>query len=269
MSRNTVLYKENPFLGRCTGRRQKYTLDGTTYGSFQAFLEGALKMPLSQIMKEYYERQEMSAADMARFFSSLFGFPVAERNINHALKKSGVRARDNAQRKRLSWKQGKMDGALPKMRQTCKRTYMLGSKAESTVRYMLRQGLLILDAKWDAVIGDNLQHILERYEVDIPLVLVERESGRACRIAIEVDSAFTHSTLARQTCDKRKTRELIAAGWHVLRIDGDNLKSAETVAKEMTRLMLEVKRIAEEAFLNNHFHPQPLLERVLCVPSKL
>lgn len=253
MSRNTPLSEISGIKERCTGRPYSYTLDGRTYRSLNVFLEAALEMSLKEIMEEYYERRKMSGTDIARHFSDLFGFPILDRMIYYALKKSGVRSRGYAERKSLSWKQGKMEGAISKMRQTCKRSYMLGSKAEQTVRFMLRQGLLILDAEWDAIIGDNLQHILDRFEVDIPLVLIDRRTGRACRIAIEVDNRFTHSESGQLRRDERKAHALERAGWRVLRVDGDDFDNRENVAAEMTDLMLKVKRVAEEAFLEKSF----------------
>ena len=244
----SLLSEIQSFRGRCTGRRSRYTLDGRVLRSFDAFLEAAYEAPLRDVMQEFYWRREMSSTDMQRYFSDLFGFPVKLRTISYALSNSGVRPRDYAERKGLSWKQGKMDGVIPRLRQASKRTFLLGSRAEQTVRFLLRQGLLLIDAEWDAVIGDNLQHILSRYEVDIPVILVDRVNGRACRIAVEVDSRFAHSAPERQAHDAIKTRALMEAGWHVLRIDGDKLKDARTTSEEMTGLMLAVKRIAEETF---------------------
>lgn len=249
MADNTPLSETSRLRERCTGRPYRYTLDGKIYRSLNVFLEAALEMSLKEIMEEYYERLKMSGTDIARHFSDLFGFPILDRMIYYALKKSGVRSRDNAERKKLSWKQGKMEGAISRMRQTRKRSYLLGSKAEQTVRFMLRQGLLILDPQWDAVIGDNLQHIHGRYEVDIPLVLIDRRTGTACRIAIEVDNSFTHGAPERKARDRRKTRALEVAGWRVLRIDGGNFDIEENVATRMTGLMMEIKQVAEEAFL--------------------
>ncbi len=249
----SLLSEKESFRGRCTGRRQRYTLDGKVYGSFIAFIEAAYRATIYEIMDEFYGRREMSSTDLHGYFAEVFGFSVDQRTICRVLEKSGVQARGYAARKALSWKQGKMDMALSKMRQVRKRSYLLGSRAEQTVRYLLRQGLLILDADWDVVIGDNLQHILDRFEVDIPIVLIDRQSRRACCIAIEVDSFFTHTAPERQDRDKRKTRALIDAGWHVLRICCDDFTNGSLVAEKMTDLMLKVKRIAEESFAKNSF----------------
>lgn len=243
------LFEMESFRGRCTGRRSRYTLDGRVFRNLRSFLEAAYDATIEEVMREFYLRQEMSVADLEEHFSGVFGFHISQRTLCHILRKAGIQARGYAERKRLSWKQGKMDSALPKMRQHRKRQYLLGSQAEQTVRYMLRQGLMMIDAQWDAVIGDNLQHILKRYEVDIPLVLIERETNKACRIAIEVDGSIAHSTPRQIERDGRKTRELMNAGWHVLRISSDGLDRREHVVTRMTDLMLKIIQVAEEAFL--------------------
>lgn len=235
-------------IGGGKGMGAKYRLDGVEYRCFEFFLVDVFRKSLSDLMRELYVENEMSLPDIRNLFTGLFGFCVSEKTLSRYLDTSGVPARSYAERKRLSWKQGKMDGALPKMRQSCKRTYMIGSKAERTVRYLLREGLLVLDVKWDVVIGDNLQHILDRFEVDIPLVIIEREAGRACRIAIEVDSSFTHSSPERQERDERKDEALKAAGWHVLRISTDGFQRQGVTSERVTDLVLRVEQIAEDAF---------------------
>ena len=76
------------------------------------------------------------------------------------------------------------------------------------------------DVKWDVVIGDNLQRIHERFEIDIPAVLIDRETGRARRVAIEVDSARTHSSIEVRDRDARKDSSLKRAGRQVVRVNG-------------------------------------------------
>ena len=74
----------------------------------------------------------------------------------------------------------------------------------------------------DVIIGDTVQYIHERFEIDIPVVLVARESGYCCRIAVEVDSAFTHSNKVVRERDIRKENALRKQGWQVVRIRGPN-----------------------------------------------
>ncbi len=238
---------------RCTGRRQHYTLDGRVFRSYRLFLEAVFKKPLAGIMYNLYIEHEMSSLDIHQAFSEVFGFTLSSRVISILLKESGVKIRDRAETKALSWKQGKMAGSMAKSRQSRKKTYLLGSKAEHKVRYLLREALLVLDVDWDVIIGDHLQHILDRFEVDIPLVIVDRQTSNACRIAVEIDNTFTHSGKTRQKRDARKDAALKKAGWHVIRINGEQFRKKSVLAEEVSDLALQVEQLAEETFLNQNF----------------
>jgi len=149
---------------------------------------------------------------------------------------------------------------MAKSRQTRKRTYLLGSKAEKTIRYLLREALLVIEIKWDVVIGDNLQHILGRYEVDIPVVVVDRSTGAACRFAVEVDNSFTHSSPKQKKRDAAKDRALEKTGWRVFRLDG-SVKEQDVLAEQVADLVLAMEAYAEEIFVNHSFSTGPLQER--------
>lgn len=238
---------------RCTGRRQRYTLDGKIFGNFQLFLEAVFNRPLAEIVHALYIENQMSSLDIHRTFSNAFGFEVSKRTIATVIKDSGVKIRDRAETKSLAWKQGKMAGSMARSRQSRKQAYLLGSRAEQKIRYLLREALMALDVKWDVVIGDNLQHIHERFEIDIPVVLIDRATERACRIAIEVDSAYTHSSLEVRNRDARKESSLKKAGWQVVRVDGDCLRKTSALAEAVADLALFIERIAEEIFTDSFF----------------
>jgi len=236
---------------RCTGRRQRYILDGKVFGSFQLFLEAVFNRPLAEIVHALYIEDQMSSLDIHKAFSDAFGFEVSVRTISTVIKDSGVKIRDRAETKSLSWKQGKMAGSMARSRQSRKQAYLLGSRAEQKIRYLLREALMALDVKWDVVIGDNLQHIHERFEIDIPVVLIDKKTGRACRIAIEVDSAYTHSSMEVRDRDARKDSSLEKAGWQVIRVDGDCLRKKSALAEAVADLSLSIEEIAGKIFADN------------------
>lgn len=238
---------------RCTGRRQRYTLDGKVFRNFQLFLESVFNKPLAEIVHALYIENQMSSLDIHKAFSEAFGFEVSERTISTVIKDSGVKIRDRAETKALAWKQGKMAGSMARSRQSRKQAYLFGSRAEQKIRYLLREALMVLEVKWDVVIGDNLQHIHERFEIDIPVVLIDRKTGRACRIAIEVDSAYTHSSTEVRDRDRRKDGALEKAGWQIVRIDGDCLRKKSALAEAVADLALTVDRIAKEKLVSVFF----------------
>ncbi|WP_353612815.1 hypothetical protein [Mangrovibacter phragmitis] len=235
---------------RCTGRRQRYTLDGKVFRNFQLFLESVFNKPLAEIIHALYIENQMSSLDIHKEFSVAFGFEVSQRTISTVIKNSGVKIRDRTETKALAWKQGKMAGSMARSRQSRKQAYLFGSRAEQKIRYLLREALMALDVKWDVVIGDNLQHIHERFEIDIPVVLIDRETGRASRIAIEVDSAYTHSSTEVRDRDRRKDNALREAGWQVVRVDGDCLRKKSVIIEAVADLALTVERIANEKLVD-------------------
>ncbi|SPD74348.1 hypothetical protein PITCH_A230034 [uncultured Desulfobacterium sp.] len=224
--------------------------------TFTDRLEAAFDEPIEDLFTRLYVVKQMSVPDIRRWFEERFGSVVSERHFYRIMAERGVQLRGHAERKRLSWKQGKMDASMAKSRQTRKRTYLLGSKAEKAIRYLLREALLVLGVKWDVIIGDNLQHILGRYEVDIPVVVVDRSTGAACRFAVEVDNSFTHASPKLKKRDAAKDRALEQSGWRVFRLDG-GVKEQDVFAEQVADLVLAIEAHAAEIFINHSFPTNP------------
>lgn len=236
--------------------RSSQSFSGQRSTTFTDRLETAFDESIDGLLTRLYVAEQMSVPDIRRWIEDRLGSVVSERHLYRIMTEHGVQLRGHAERKRLSWKQGKMDVSMAKSRQTRKRTYLLGSKAEKTIRYLLREALLILGVKWDVVIGDNLQHILGRYEVDIPVVVVDRSSGAACRFAVEVDNSFTHASPKRKKRDAAKDRALEKTGWRVFRLDG-GVKEQDVLAEQVADLVLAIEAHAEEIFVNHYFPTSP------------
>jgi len=199
--------------------KQTYLLGSQKVRSYERLLEAHFKEPVESLLRGLYIEKEMSVADIVAYFVERVGVAVTGRQIYRTLSKFGIPRRNTSEHKRLSWKQGKMDSSIENCRKTRKRTYLLGSKPEHQVRFFLREAFLEMGFPWHVVIGDNLQHILARYEVDIPLVVLDPANNQACRFAIEVDHEFTHGDLARKRRDSEKEYALRRAGWLVYRLD--------------------------------------------------
>lgn len=236
--------------------RSSQLFSDPTPATFTDQLEAAFDEPIESLLTRLYVVEQMSVPDIRRWIEDRLGSVVSERHLYRIMTEHGVQLRGHAEHKRLSWKQGKMDASMAKSRQTRKRTYLLGSKVEKTIRYLLREALLVLEIKWDVVIGDNLQHILGRYEVDIPVVVVDRSTGAACRFAVEVDNSFTHSSPKRKKRDAAKDCALEQAGWRVFRLDG-GVKDQDALAEKVADLILAIEAHAEEIFVNHFFSTDP------------
>jgi very-short-patch-repair endonuclease len=250
IEKNPCSFLLSAVAGRCSGWRRHYCFDDQVFTSYRAFLETVFDEPVKVVLTQLY--RNMSVADIQSLFAKHLGVTVGEGQILRIMKDCGIQRRNYAERKRLSWKQGKMDASMAKSRQSRKQTFLLGSKVEKTIRYLLREALLVLEIKWDVVIGDNLQHILGRYEVDIPVVVVDRPTGTACRFAVEVDNSFTHSSPKRKKRDAAKDRALEQAGWRVFRLNG-GVKNQDALAVQVADLVLAIEAHAEEIFVNHSF----------------
>jgi len=237
--------------------RSSQSFSGRPSATFADRLEMAFDESIEGLLTRLYVVEQMSVPDIRLWLEERFGSVVSERHLYRIMTEHGVQLRGHADHKRLSWKQGKMDTSMARSRQTRKRTYLLGSKAEKIIRYLLREALLVLEVKWDVVIGNNLQHILGRYEVDIPVVVVDRSTGAACRFAVEVDNSFTHSSPMRKKRDAAKDRALEKAGWRVFRLDG-GAKDQDAMAEQVADLVLAIEAQAGEIFVKDSF-PASLL----------
>jgi len=226
---------------RCRQSGRSFVLDGIEFHKFEFFLIAVFKKLLNAIMQDLYVDAQMSVHDLCGAFRNQLGLCPSDRTVYNLVKNSGIPMRTRAECKSLSWQQGKMAGSMAKSRQSRKKTYLL------------REALLVLDVKWDVIIGDNLQHILDRFEVDIPLVIVDRQTSKACRIAVEIDNTFTHSGQIRQKLDARKDAALKKAGWHVIRINGEQFRKNSVLAEAVSDLSLQVEQLAEETFINQNF----------------
>lgn len=238
--------------------RSFQSFSGRRSAPFTDRLETAFDESIEGLLTRLYVVEQMSVPDIRQWLEERLGSVVSERHLYRIMTERGVQLRGHAEHKRLSWKQGKMDTSMARSRQTRKRTYLLGSKAEKNVRYLLREALLILEVKWDVVIGDNLQHILGRYEVDIPVVVVDRSTGMACRFAVEVDNSFTHSSPKRKKRDAAKDSALEKAGWRVFRLDG-GAKDQDAMAEQVADLALAIEARAGEIFVKDS-SPASLLQ---------
>lgn len=139
-------------------------------GRYEDFLGSVFGHPAAEVLERMYFQEQMSTSDIHAWLVDNIGWSVCERQISKIMSDAGVQLRGYVDRKRLSWAQGKMDEALAKSQEGCRQAYFIGCSAEKMVKYLLLVSLTALKLPWHVVIGDQLQIILSRYEVDIPVV---------------------------------------------------------------------------------------------------
>lgn len=140
-----------------------------------------------------------------------------------------------------------MDASVAKTRQGLAKAYAIGSKLEHKVRFLLREAMITLAPSWEIIIGDHFQYTGLRYEIDIPFVAIDNVTGKCVKIAIEIDSRYTHGTPQKKERDDRKDLALSQQGWRVLRISTDKTATKEWLADTVGNLACEI----HEAILND------------------
>lgn len=209
---------------------------------YEEFLGSAFGCPAAEVLERMYFQEQMSVSDIHAWLVDNIGWSVCDRQINKIMSNSGVQLRGYGERKRLCWAQGKMDEALTRSREACKQAYFIGSTVEKMVRYLLQVSLSALRLPWHVVIGDHLQLILPRYEVDIPVVVMDPLTGFCCRFAVEVDNTFTHGNAEVQARDRLKDEALRQNGWTVYRVNGDSLSPIHIVP-QVVDIAVDIKLI--------------------------
>lgn len=216
-------------------------------GRYEDFLGSIFGHSAAEVFERMYFQEQMSISDIHVWLVDNIGWSVCERQINKIMSDAGIQLRGYVERKRLCWAQGKMDEALAKSREGCKQAYFVGSIVERMVRYLLQVALSALNLPWHVIIGDQLQLILARYEVDIPVVVVNPSTGLSCRFAVEVDTTFVHGSESVQTRDRAKDETLRKSGWTVYRLNGDSVWPVHIVP-QVVGIAMDIKRLSGLAF---------------------
>lgn len=192
--------------------------NGQRFRNTRLFLEAFYHEPMKEIMERLYCRQQFSMDEIARKFESETGVPVSGKLIYNFLVALNIPVRNKSEAGIMKWKLGKVDASLPKIRRKSIERLTFGSDSEKDIRHRLLNALSELNLDADIIIGDHAHSILPRYEVDIPIVLIDKSTQRICKIAVDVDSEFFHSQHEKMETDSEKTYLLENSGWRVIRI---------------------------------------------------
>ncbi len=192
--------------------------NGQRFRNTRQFLEAFYCEPMKEMLERLYCRQQFSMDEIARKFVSDTGLPVSGKLIYKFLVSLGVPVRNKSEACIMKWKLGKVDTSLPKIRRKSVERLTFGSDTEKDIRYRLLCVLNEQSLNADIIIGDQTHSVLPRYEIDIPIVLIDKVTQRICKIAVDVDSEFFHGHHEDMDTDSQKTYLLENSGWRVIRI---------------------------------------------------
>ncbi|MFI3213557.1 MAG: hypothetical protein R3Y24_09445 [Eubacteriales bacterium] len=96
-------------------------------------------------------------------------------------------------------------------------TGMAGSKAENICRGLLGIQLpIILGEDYYSIIGINDKSIIAPFEIDIPVVVIEKRSEKIYKFAVEFNGTYWHKNDQE---DERKRQRLIDCGWQYIALN--------------------------------------------------
>ena len=169
----------------------------------------------------------LSTTQIHKELEGKLGLPFSKRHLHRWLGDTGLNLdRSSAGRKR--WKQGLMNDAVRKGKATLVRSQILGSKIEERIRWELN----IEFATWndyEAIVGFTNWTLLQRWEIDIPIVLLRRTDQKVLKIAVEIDGERWHKDTEKWVL---KQSALLEAGWEPIRVlisDEDQKRKAHQI----------------------------------------
>lgn len=155
----------------------------------------------------------LSTTQIHKELESKLGLPFSKRHLHRWLGDAGLNLdRSSAGRKR--WKQGLMNDAVRKSKASLVRSKILGSKIEERIRWELNLEFSTWN-EYEVIVGFTNWTLLQRWEIDIPIVMLHRADQKVLKIAIEIDGEQWHKETAKW---ELKQSALIEAGWIPIRV---------------------------------------------------
>lgn len=199
----------------------------------------------------YHHVNELSTFEVA----TLLG--ATQRSIEKLLAKTGLGISKSESQKRAASKRdyGRVFTTQRHTRaNSLVRNGVFGSKAENMVRTILATKLEnLLAVEYEIIVGLNTTTIIPPLEIDIPVILIEKKTGKINKIAIEVDGEKYHQTTRMQLRDANKDNVVKEHDWHMVRVfiplgmetyseDGGELNEAlEDIAKSIQEYLNDSK----------------------------
>jgi DNA-binding CsgD family transcriptional regulator len=194
-------------------------------------IEKQFGMSFKELLVYLRRKKEMTCEQIA----DLLG--TTESTIQYHMRKLGVQMdKSEARKQTLKTKRVDMKKVNEKVRKGFTRIYLKGSSKEERVRLLLKEKLeRFLKDEYEFVIGFTDWSILqnEGKQVDIPIVIIHRQTQQFFKIAIEYDGSKFHE----EEFNEEKKRLLQQKGWIYFNIYDKDL-SNEELNDEVTRLLL-------------------------------
>lgn len=247
---NSSIFEEQEFLEKTKEANSKLSRKMCPYYSVKSVDE------LIKRLYYYHHKQELSTFEL----SILFG--ASQRSIEKLLTKTGLGITKSESQKRAASKRdyGRVFTTQRHTRaSSLVRNGFFGSRAENTVRTILATKLEnLLADKYEIIVGLNTTTIIPPLEIDIPVILIEKNTEKIIKIAIEVDGEKYHQSPRMQSRDANKDYVVKAHGWHMVRVfiplgmdmnseDGEEINmSLEETAKSIQEYLNSIKETDSE-----------------------
>ncbi len=155
----------------------------------------------------------LSTTQIHKELESKLGLSFSKRHLHRWLGDTGLNLdRSSAGRKR--WQQGLMNDAARKSKASLVRSKILGSKIEERIRWELNMEFSTWN-DYEVIVGFTNWTLLQRWEIDIPIVMLRRADQKVLKIGIEIDGEQWHKETAKW---EQKQSALIEGGWIPIRV---------------------------------------------------
>lgn len=164
----------------------------------------------------YHYICELSTYDISRIYN------FSQRAIEQLLSQLKMNLTASEAQKRAAKKRDYRKISVTR-RHTMARTLsydgVFGSHAENVVRTLLSTKMEVLFSdKFEIIVGLNTRSIISPLEVDIPIIMIHKDSNEIIKIAVEVDGEQYHKSEDDLKRDNEKNRIIIEHGWKIMRI---------------------------------------------------
>ena len=244
---NSSIFEEQDFLEKSKDARNVLSRKMCSYYGVKSVEE------LVRRLYYYHHMHELSTFELSILFET------SQRSIEKLLAKTGLGISKSESQKRAARKRdyGRVFTTQRHTRaNSLVKNGVFGSKAENMVRTLLATKLEnLLAVEYEIIVGLNTTTIVPPLEIDIPVILIEKKTGKINKIAIEVDGEKYHQTQRMQTRDANKDSVVKEHGWHMVRVfiplgmdtyseDGEDLNELlEDIAKSIQEYVNDIKEV--------------------------
>lgn len=171
--------------------------------------EELYNLKLKEFLVKKYIDEKHSMSVIARFLD------CSEKTVKNTLQYYGIDIKSHSRARFDAVDTGNInvENILGKVRKTKRKTFISGSFSEQRVRILIQSYLFeLFDRNYEIIVGFNEYSVLRKYEVDIPIIIVDIRNNSFFKFAIEINGIH-HTKDQQSKRDKLKAELLNKRNW--------------------------------------------------------